>query len=160
MASPVREPGIMRIKPHHFVDILVAWGEGTRAFAPHPYGHMLHAVAERAWRERDLTLEFTAGADEICTPCMHNIGGACDDGLDPAMHGGEASKGAYNRALDGRWMERLGLAEGQKMRAEDYCLLLRDRSGDIGPIYPAQGNDENEARKKALLKGVSEYLAR
>ena len=35
----------IRMKPHHFVDIVTALGQGQTTYTPHPYGHALHKVA-------------------------------------------------------------------------------------------------------------------
>jgi len=33
---------MIAVKPHHFVDIVTAFGDGCTEFQPHPYGHAVH----------------------------------------------------------------------------------------------------------------------
>ena len=62
---------MIRIKPHHFVDIITDFGRGQTAYEPHPYGHALHTVSRRVLEEPDVPLEMELGADVICAPCSH-----------------------------------------------------------------------------------------
>ena len=73
---------LIRIKPHHFIDIVAALGEGKRCFVPHPYGHAQHVVAEKIRDRPDVVLEIELAADDICGPCSHNLEGICDDVID------------------------------------------------------------------------------
>ena len=70
------------IKPHHFVDILAALGEGVVDFQPHPYGHALHSVVLNILAFRDSLLRIELGADDICRPCRHLVAGKCKDTID------------------------------------------------------------------------------
>ena len=67
---------MLAIKPHHFVDIITAFGDGRETFAPHPYGHALHEVAAEILAARDVLLRMELGADAICLPCTHNVASA------------------------------------------------------------------------------------
>ena len=53
-------------KPHHFVDIVTALGDGGTDFQPHPYGHAVHSVAKELLAHRDVVLCIELGADDIC----------------------------------------------------------------------------------------------
>ena len=55
---------IIRIKPHHFVDIITSFGAGEIS-VPHPYGHAVHIVAARILHNQDILLEIEFGADDI-----------------------------------------------------------------------------------------------
>jgi hypothetical protein len=57
---------VLYIKPHHFVDILTAYGAGQATFAPHPYGHAQHTVAAQIHANHEVLLEIELGADDIC----------------------------------------------------------------------------------------------
>ena len=76
---------IFHIKPHHFVDIITKYGAGTVPSTPHPYGHAVHTIAALLLGDRDALLEMKLGADDICGPCMHNVGGLCDDAIDTSF---------------------------------------------------------------------------
>lgn len=153
MSTPIR------IKPHHFIDILRDFGRGTTAFEPHPYGHAVHVVAARVLRDRDAMLEMELGADDICEPCVHNVGGLCDDTIDTSFRpDAPSSKREYNLLIDRRWCERLGLAQGDRLTARDFCRRLRDRMGDLTAIYRENPPDRVAARDRALRLGVVLFL--
>ena len=56
---------MVRVKPHHFVDIITAIGGGRTVFEPHSYGHAVHSVAAKVLRHRDTELIMDLGADDI-----------------------------------------------------------------------------------------------
>ena len=150
---------VVRIKPHHFIDIIRSFGQGTTSFEPHPYGHAVHSVAERLWRERDAMLEMELGADDICAPCVHNIDGLCDDGIDTSFRpDAPSSKREYNLRIDERWCERLGLAQGDCLTARAFCERLRERMGDIRPIYRENPPERVAGRVEALTAGIQVFL--
>jgi hypothetical protein len=76
---------MISIKPHHFVDIITAFGDGFGAPAPHPYGHAVHSVTKEILADRDVVLRMEFGADAICHPCCHNLDGKCDDMIDTSF---------------------------------------------------------------------------
>jgi hypothetical protein len=41
---------LLRLRTHHLIDIVTDYGRGA-VFAPHPYGHAVHTVAERVIEE-------------------------------------------------------------------------------------------------------------
>jgi len=149
---------IIRIKPHHFVDIITAFGEG-RPFEPHPYGHAVHTVAGRILADPDVALEMELGADDICAPCVHNIAGVCDDTIDTSYRPeAPSSKRQWNLLLDRRWCERLGLSPQQRLTARDLCRLLRDSAGDITDIYREIPPDRTAQRAARLAAGIDRFL--
>ena len=153
MSTPIR------IKPHHFIDIIGDLGRGATAFEPHPYGHAVHVVAAKVLRERDAMLEMELGADDVCAPCVHNVGGLCDDAIDTSFRpAAPASKRAYNLLIDGRWCARLSLAQGDELTARRFCQRLRDGMGDLTGIYCENPPDRVAARDRALRLGVALFL--
>ncbi len=147
---------LIRIKPHHLIDILRAVGQGQTAFHAHSYGHALPFVAERVLGDSDATLVVELGADDICEPCVHNVGGLCDDTIDTSFRpAAPRSKRAYNLLLDQRWCERLGLAQGQHLTVRDFCLRLADRMGDITAIYRENPPSRVAARAAAIEAGLA-----
>ena len=149
----------IRIKPHHFIDIVRDFGQGRTAFAPHPYGHAVHVVAERVLREPEVMLEMELGADDICAPCVHNIDGLCDDTIDTTFRpAAPTSKREYNLLIDRRWCARLGLAQGDTLTARAFCERLRDRMGDIMDIYRENPAERVAARARDLAAGVAVFL--
>ena len=150
----------IRIKPHHFVDIITDLGAGQTAFEPHPYGHAVHTVAERVLQDRDVPLQMELGADDICGPCIHNIDGRCDDTIDTSYRPtAPASKQEWNLRIDRRWCERLGVQQGDTMSAREFAGLLRDHAGDITDIYREIPGDRTADRARKLAKGIAAYLS-
>jgi len=150
---------VVRIKPHHFVDIIAAWGAGREEFEPHPLGHAVHIVAGKVLGNRDVMLEMKIGADDICKPCRHNYNGLCVDKIDTSWRpDAPSSKREWNLRLDRRWCARLQLKQGDQMSALDLCKRIRDMAGDITDIYreiPAERTAERAANLKA---GITKFL--
>ena len=151
---------VIHIKPHHFIDIITAFGRGQMDFKPHPYGHAVHTVAERVLKDRDAPLEMDLGADDICRPCTHNIGGLCNDTIDTSFRP-EApwAKREWNLMIDQRWCERLGIKEGDRLTAREFCERLRDLAGDITDVYREIPTERTADRAENLGEGVRKFLA-
>jgi hypothetical protein len=95
---------MISIKPHHFVDIVTACGDGRTEFQPHPYGHAVHSVAKEILANPDVNLRIEFGADDVCHPCRHNVDGLCDDAIDTSFRPqASKSKREYNLLMDQRW---------------------------------------------------------
>ena len=152
-------PDTIRIKPHHFVDILTHHGAGTLAFDPHPYGHAQHTVAARILDDPDLTLEMELGADDICTPCVHNIDGLCDDVIDTSYRPqAPPSKREWNLLVDRRWCARLGLEQGKRLSARAFAEHIRDHAGDITDIYHEIPPERSAERMVKLSQGIVKLM--
>ena len=150
---------LIRIKPHHFVDIITSFGGGQRTFEPSPHGHAVHTVSERILSDRAVTLELVLGMDDICAPCRNNQGGVCVDTIDISYRPlAPSSKGAWNERIDLRWFERLGLKEGDQLTSSEFCRIVRERFGDIYEIYREIPRDMTAERERKLMKGISFYL--
>ena len=150
---------VIRIKPHHFIDIICALGRGQETFEPHTYGHAVHTVAARLLDDRQTLLEMELGADDICGPCKHNVDGLCDDVIDTSFRpDAPSSKREYNLLIDQRWSERLGLVPGQHITALEFCRRLQQRAGDIADIYRETPADRTAERAGALEAGIEKFL--
>lgn len=150
---------MVTIKPHHFVDLITALGEGHTQYSPHPYGHAQHTVASRVLADPDVELRLELGADDICRPCRHNLAGRCDDTIDTSYRPqAPASKQAWNLLLDQRWCARLGLAQDDRLTARELCQRLRERAGDLTDIYREIPADRTARRQASLEKGIRAYL--
>jgi hypothetical protein len=151
---------IIRIKPHHFIDIITALGEGQTTYAPHPYGHALHKVADSIVTAYDTPLLIELGADDICQPCKHNINGLCDDTIDTSFRPeAPSSKRLYNLLIDNRWCERLSLAQGDRLTSREFCIRLRDRSGSLTDIYREVPPSHAAQRERDLEAGIRSFLS-
>jgi hypothetical protein len=150
----------IRIKPHHFVDIIRDLGADDLQLQRHPYGHALDKVTAAVLRNRDVVLQVELGADDVCEPCVHNVEGLCDDTIDTSSRpGAPASKRQYNLLVDDRWCARLALRQGLRLTAREFCERLKDRIDDLGEIY-AESPPERRAERAVRLKaGVEKFLA-
>jgi len=149
-----------RIKPHHFLDILRDFGGGQRTFEPHPYGHAVHTVAEQLLSDRTVMLELVVGTDDICAPCRNNKDGVCVDTIDTNYRPqAPSSKQAWNRTIDLRLFERLGLEEGTRLSAEAFCRIARNRLGDLYDIWREVPRPMTDDRQQKLMRGIARYLS-
>lgn len=150
---------MISIKPHHFIDIITSFGTGQRTFQPHPYGHDVHTVSQQILNDSDTLLEMELGADDICAPCIHNINGSCDDTIDISFRPqAPRSKKDWNLLIDQRWCERLGIRQGDRFSACDFCQKIREKMGDITDIYREVPADRTIKRQANLIKGLDFYL--
>ncbi len=153
-------PEAIRIKPHHFIDIVTDLGRGQREFRPHPLGHALHTVARRVLEERDVLLEMDLGADDIGRPCRQNQEGLCRDTIDTSFRPlAPASKREWNLRLDERWCRRLGLRQGERLTTVEFCRRVRDLAGDIADIYREEPCEQWARRAAGLREGLRLFLA-
>jgi hypothetical protein len=150
---------MISIKPHHFVDIVTAFGGGRTEFQPHPYGHAVHTVAKEILANCDIDLRIELGADDICLPCRHNIDGLCNDTIDTSFRPeAPTSKREYNFLIDQRWAERLGLRQDDQLTARELCLRIRDCANDIKDIYREAPSDRTAERQAKLQRGIALFL--
>ncbi|MGD8239293.1 MAG: hypothetical protein PVH68_12115 [Armatimonadota bacterium] len=153
-------PDVIRIKPHHFIDIVTAIGNGQTRFERHAYGHAVHTVAAAVKDHPDAVLEMELGIDDICEPCRHHVGDECDDTIDTSYRPeAPSSKMAWNLLIDRRWCERLGLGQGDRLTVTDFCRALRTGMGsDISDIYREIPRERTAERQRALERGVAHFL--
>jgi len=150
---------VIAIKPHHFVDIVTAFADGTMDFQPHPYGHALHQVAHEILENRDVRLRIELGADDICLPCKHNIDGRCDDTIDISFRPqAPPAKREYNLLIDQRWSARLQVRQGDVLTARELCTRLGGCCADIRDIYWETPAERTAARQRKLQQGVARFL--
>jgi len=154
-------PDVIRIKPHHFVDLISHAGEPGASFAPHPYGHAVHEVAEKILADPHVLLCMELGADDICAPCVHNRDGRCDDTIDTSWRpDAPRSKREWNLRIDRRWCDVLGLAQGDRLTALALCRRLRERAVNLRAVYPELPPDRIARRERRLAQGVAWFLGR
>ncbi len=160
MRAEVPGENVIRIKPHHVVDILTEYGAGREHWQPSEYGHALHVVAERVLRDGDVMLEMFSGADDICLPCIHNVDGLCDDEIDTSFRPqAPSSKREWNLLIDDRWYERLSLANHDRLTVVAFVRRLQSAvREDINGIYREVPSDGNAERLRKLTAGVAQYL--
>jgi hypothetical protein len=143
----------MKLRPHHLLDIVTQHGAGGE-FRPHAYGHAVHTCAEIVLNDVGTEVEFIVGADFICEPCKHLVGGLCDDvlsQLDPPT-----SKQEYNDDLDRRVLAHLGMQEGEAMTARAFLTRVAEHFEGLPEVctHPKQA----VAYRASNLRGGLEKL--
>ena len=150
---------MIRIKPHHFVDVITSFSAEDLTFKPSSYGHAVHTVSEQILRNRDVLLEMELGADDICAPCKHNINGLCDDTIDTSFRPeAPSSKREWNLIIDKRWCERLNLQQGDRITAKKFCERLQANTDDITDIYREIPVERTAERLRKLRAGIEKFL--
>ena len=150
---------VILIRPLHFVDIICDYGAGTERFEPHPYGHAVHIVANRMLDNKDTLLQITWDADDVCTPCIHNINGVCDNFIDRSYRpAAPPLMRDWDLLINQRWSKRLNIKEGDIFTAKELCERLRDRAGDITGIFPEILDNRIETKEKNMRKGIGKFL--
>jgi hypothetical protein len=150
---------IIRIKPHHFVDIIRAVGNGQVVWEPHHYGHDLHKVAGQIVAHRNAILEIEIGADDICEPCAYNSDGRCRDVIDTSFRPqAPRSKQEWNLLVDRRWCRVLTLAAGDHISARQFCERLREHLARVPEVYLELPSEHVASRTAELRQGITKYL--
>ncbi len=148
------------IKPHHFIDIIAACGDGRMHFEPHPYGHAVHSVAHQILANPEIELIMELGADDICAPCEHNDRGQCQDTIDTSFRpDAPALKGDWNLRIDERWCEHLGLHQGDRLTALQFCQRLVSVTDNIDDIYREEPRSRTADRLDRLQAGMARLMA-
>lgn len=149
----------IKIKPHHFIDIITSFSTDRIILGPHDYGHNVHSVSKTILENRDTLLEIDLGADDICKPCIHNMDGICDDVLDNSNRPKVPQlKREWNLILDKRWCKKLKIDQGEIISALDFCKLLITGSNNLLEIYHENNRENTLEREIKLKKGLKKYL--
>ena len=150
----------IRIKPHHFIDIITSFAVDKVLLEPHPYGHNVYSVSKKILTDRNVVLEIELHDDDICSPCIHNINGICDDTIDTANRPQAPTlKREWNLLIDNRWCERLKIKHGDKISALKFCELINENTNNILEIYKEVNKEHTVNRELNLRKGLKKYLA-
>jgi len=148
-------PKMISIKPHHFIDIIAAFGEGA-SFAPHPYGHAVHTVARKILKDINTKIKIELGADDICAPCIHNINGLCDDTIDTSFRPlAPRLKREWNLLVDKRWCQCLGLKQGDALTGKEFCERAERCLKEIPNIYRENPPGINAQKLSSIKKGLA-----
>jgi hypothetical protein len=119
----------------------------------------MHSVAKEILSNPDIALRIELGADHICLPCRHNIGGLCDDIIDTSFRPqAPRSKREYNLLIDRRWCKRLGLRQDDQLTARELCLRIRDCADDITDVYRETPSERTAERRAKLQRGLAKFL--
>ncbi len=147
---------MIRIKPHHFLDILRDIG-AERVWEPHPYGHAVHLVGESLFRDPHQEIQLVLGIDDICEPCRNNENGVCTDWTDSP--GYRIRKEDWNRRIDERILRILRMKEGETMSAVDYARTALEHLEELRPVWREAPAEKTDQRMQNLSRGLAMYLA-
>ncbi len=118
----------LAVRTHH----LMCVSRGALTGSKHP---TLSPLLELIRREPDRAIRVVVGPDDICIPCPHWNGTECvrSEGMEPK-----------NRRKDARFLEVLGLTEGQTMTAREIYDLIAERITieDLRDICPTCQPDQ------------------
>lgn len=149
----------IRIKPHHFIDIITSFSAEKVRLRPHKYNHHVHSISKIILENRNALLEIDLGDDAICKPCIHNIHGICDDVLDISNRPEVPRlKRDWNLILDKRWSKKLKLDQGVIISVLEFCALLEEESNNLLEIYKENNREHTVQREINLKKGLYKYL--
>ncbi len=150
---------IIKIKPHHFIDIITSFSADRVILKPNYYNHNVHSISKSILENRNILLEIDLGADDICKPCIHNINGICDDILDISYRPKVPPlKREWNLILDARWCKRLKIEQGTIISALEFCVLLEEGANNLLEIYKENKREHTIEREVNLKKGLKKYL--
>lgn len=147
------------IKPHHFLDIIKLYGSGFENFIPDlEYGHDFWKVGNVILEKPTLKLRLTICNDAICIPCKFNDGKTCSDVT--AVGFKKISKDEYNKIIDRRLLELLGLENNAELSALEFCKLVKERihPEDIFAVWKEKPVRITKKRASFLIYGVKKYL--
>jgi hypothetical protein len=123
-------------------------------------GHAVHLVAKKLLVNRGADLRMELGIDDICRPCSKNVEGLCVDTIDTSYRpDAPILKREWNRIIDRRWCERLGLKNGQVLSAVEMCQKLGKVKAEIVDIYREIPAPRTLERLEKLERGVRFFLA-
>lgn len=149
---------MIKIKPHHFIDIIKLYGKGIQKFIPDEnYKHNFYAIANEIIDWHQVKIEITIDSDDICSPCRYlDEHGNCSDKI---VHiDGITSKDEWNKILDNRIIKYLDTWEHNTYSAQEFCEILYSIKENINDIWMEESNLSKANRYDAFCKGAIKYL--
>ena len=149
---------MIKIKPHHFLDIIKLYGKGIEKFIPdEKYNHNFYSVANEIINNHKVLIGITLGEDDICSPCKY-IGkdGICIDKIEHIN--GVNSKDEWNKILDNRIIGYTKILENNKFSAFKYCEILYSIKEQIFDIWKEEPDAAKNYRYDTFCTGAKKYL--
>lgn len=150
---------MIRIKPHHFLDIIKLYGKGIEKFVPDKkYNHNFYGVANEIVAAHQTEVTITSGEDDICSTCIYL--GEDKKCTDRIFHiAGIDSKNEWNEILDHRIMQYVQISEGSRYSAHALCKILFLKKEIIYIVWDEESKPDTESRYEAFCKGAKKYLS-
>jgi hypothetical protein len=149
---------MIRIKPHHFLDIIKLYGKGIEKFVPDTkYNHNFYGVANDLIANHERELTITSGSDDICSPCIYlGKDKKCTDRLNKI--GGIKFKNEWNEIIDKRIIEYTKMIEGKRYSAKELCEILFKHKEHIYAVWNEESKSDKDSRYEAFCSGAKKYL--
>jgi hypothetical protein len=144
----------MKIRIHHFFDIIRDFGSG-KEIVQHPFQHSYHKIASQIFNDSNLKLEIVIESDDVCHGCVHLIDKKCDDVINHRKD--FTKKEDFNNHLDKRISEVCGICPSVFYTPKELCSFGKKYIKNIFYIY--EGNDilHTEIRKRDVQQGLRLY---
>lgn len=145
----------IKIKPHHFIDIIKLYGSGIEKFVPdEKMGHDFYKVANTIINNPYIDLKLTIYGDDICKPCK-KFKEKCIDSITHIP--GFDSKDVYNQKLDRRIIDFYNLND-EKYTAYQLCTIIQNNKENIFKVWNEEDDSITQKRYELFLKGAQKFL--
>lgn len=153
----VKEKAMIVIKPHHLIDIVKLYGAGIECFVPdEAFQHDFYKVANSIVENLNIPIRFTIDGDDICKPCNRYNGSTCTDPVHSIQ--GYHSKDTYNKELDTRLINQLGLDVHAIYTVKQF-LMIADKNQDIiFDVWQEENEELTQKRNRLFRNGVKKLL--
>lgn len=150
---------MIKIKPHHFVDMIKLYGTGLEFFIPdESYGHNFYGVGNEILKNPNIKMQFTMDCDDVCMTCKFRNNNICADTV--TNLGEYISKDSYNKMIDGLLVSYLDLDITKTYTAKEYCELLYNRKEVIFDIWTLEPPENTKKRYNLFCEGCRRYLGK
>ncbi|GKU24399.1 DUF1284 domain-containing protein [Clostridium folliculivorans] len=148
---------MIKIKPHHFMDIIKLYGFGIEKFIPdRKYNHNFYLIANEILKDKNVKIEITIGKDDICMPCKYIKNDICQDFITHIQY--IKSKDEWNKIIDKRILEYAELQVNQILSAYELCNKLYLIKEKINDIWKEECEENNFKRYTNFCLGAQKYL--
>lgn len=148
---------IIKIKPHHFFDIIKLYGSGLEKFIPDKkMGHDFYKIGNIILDNKNTKIKLTIDSDDICKPCKFCKNNKCTDYL--SVIEGYTEKDVYNKTLDKRIIEHFNLDLNHIYTSKELCSIYYNDPKFTYKIWIEEKDEITNRRYDLFLKGAKKYL--
>lgn len=145
----------MKLRIHHFFDIIRDFCSKEGHIMPHPYGHSYHKVAKAIWTNPSLKIKIVVQCDDVCDRCSHLKNNSCIDVI--GYRKDFRFKEKFNDYLDQRIMKVCLVKKGNTYTPIQLCKKAKLYLRNINWIYWGNDFDHTRARKTSVEFGLNNY---
>lgn len=149
---------MIKIKPHHFIDIIKLYGSGIENFIPDKnYNHDFYRITNIVVSNINSKLYITTDADDICAPCKYiNKLGICNDSMKSLEH--MESKYQWNMILDKRIIEFMNLSTEKTYSIKELCNIVYENKFKIYDVWKEENKEITDKRYNLFCAGALKLL--